>query len=136
MALLPEPGPGRPVRSVLAVWSRTSRRRGTRPAEEALWFPRKGESVTVDTRRRAAAKESAFVWPSAVRYTEATWAEDRATRGRDPSADPGAKTGVGGGMPPLRISGIGQKAINPLKVFVVLDEPRGAWIVPRSRPSC
>jgi|GEM_PF-5313968 len=34
-------------------------------------------------------------------YSEVTWAEDRATRGRDPSADPGAKTGMGGTMPPL-----------------------------------
>ena len=29
-----------------------------------------------------------------------TWAEDRATRGRDPSAGPGAKTGGGAGCPP------------------------------------
>jgi hypothetical protein len=33
-------------------------------------------------------------------------AEDRATRGRDPSADPGAKTGAGGRMPPLGIPGL------------------------------
>ena len=32
--------------------------------------------------------------------------EDRATRGRDPSADPGAKTGAGGRMPPLGIPGL------------------------------
>jgi len=55
--------------------------------------------------------------PSAPRYTENTWAEDRATRGRDLSADPGAKTGVGGRTPPLGIPGIGRKAINPLTVF-------------------
>ena len=60
----------------------------------------------------------------ALRYTEATWAEDRATRGRDPSADPGAKTGVGGRTPPLRIPGIGQKAINPLKVSLILTDLR------------
>ena len=30
-----------------------------------------------------------------------SWAEDRATRGRDPSTEPGAKTGVGGRTPPL-----------------------------------
>jgi hypothetical protein len=53
----------------------------------------------------------------ASRYTERTWAEGRATRGRDPSADPGAKTGVGGRTPPLGIPGIGRKAINPLTVF-------------------
>jgi hypothetical protein len=49
---------------------------------------------------------------SVVSYTEPTWAEDKATRGRDPSADPGAKTGVGSMMLPLGNSGIGQKAIN------------------------
>ncbi len=38
-----------------------------------------------------------------------TWAEDRATRGRDPSADPGAKTGKGGRMPPLGIPGLARK---------------------------
>ena len=51
---------------------------------------------------------------SVAGYTEVTWAEDRATRGRDPSADPGAKTGVGGRTPPLGIPGIGRKAINPI----------------------
>jgi hypothetical protein len=35
-----------------------------------------------------------------LEYTEKTWAEDRATRGRDPSADSGAKTREGGTMPP------------------------------------
>ncbi len=40
------------------------------------------------------------------RYTAGTWAEDRATRGRDLSADPGAKTGAGGTMPPLGIPGL------------------------------
>ncbi len=44
---------------------------------------------------------------SAAGYTEVTWAEDRATRGRDPSANPGAKTGMGGRTPPLGIPGIG-----------------------------
>ena len=39
-------------------------------------------------------------------YTGGAWAEDRATRGRDPSADPGAKTGAGGTMPPLGIPGL------------------------------
>src|SRR4051794_5198100 len=40
------------------------------------------------------------------RYTGGAWAEDKATRGRDPSADPGAKTGAGGTMPPLGIPGL------------------------------
>ncbi len=40
------------------------------------------------------------------RYTVGAWAEDRATRGRDLSADPGAKTGAGGMMPPLGIPGL------------------------------
>ena len=51
---------------------------------------------------------------SAAGYTEVTWAEDRATRGRDPRADRGAKTGMGGRTPPLGIPGIGRKAINQL----------------------
>ena len=41
--------------------------------------------------------------------TGGAWAEDRATRGRDPSADPGAKTAPGGTMPPLGIPGLAQK---------------------------
>ena len=72
---------------------------------------------------RASPRREPLPGRSALRYTEATWAEDRATRGRDPSADPGAKTGVGGWMPPLRISGIGPKAINPLRLFLILDGP-------------
>jgi hypothetical protein len=39
-------------------------------------------------------------------YIGGTWAEGRATRGRDPSAVPGAKTGAGGRMPPLGIPGL------------------------------
>jgi hypothetical protein len=39
-------------------------------------------------------------------YTGRAWAEDRATRGRDPSADPSAKTGAGGRTPPLGIPGL------------------------------
>jgi hypothetical protein len=52
-------------------------------------------------------------------YTEVTWAEDRATRGRDPSADSGAKTGAGGRKPPLGVPGIGRQAINPLTCCVI-----------------
>ena len=44
-----------------------------------------------------------------ARYTEGTWAEDRATRARDPSADSGAKTGEGGTMPPHGLPGLAQK---------------------------
>ena len=40
-------------------------------------------------------------------YTEGIWAENRATRGRHPSADPGAKTGEDGTMTPcLSLSGL------------------------------
>jgi hypothetical protein len=46
---------------------------------------------------------------SPLGYIDGAWAEDRATRGRDPSADPGAKTGEGGTMPPLGIPGLAQK---------------------------
>jgi hypothetical protein len=45
---------------------------------------------------------------SSVKYTEKTWAEDRATRERDPSADPGTKTGAGGTMPPHGPPGLAQ----------------------------
>ena len=50
-----------------------------------------------------------LLWGRGPDYTARAWAEDRATRGRDPSADPGAKTGVGGRMPPLRIPGLAAK---------------------------
>ena len=46
---------------------------------------------------------------SRARYTEETWAEDRATRGRDPSADSGAKTGEGGTMLPHGLPGLARK---------------------------
>jgi hypothetical protein len=74
--------------------------------------------------------------PSAIRlrYTAATWAEDRATRGRDPSADPGAKTGVGGWMPPLPSSGIGPQSDQSLESFCSSStSPRGRGItsIPR-----
>ena len=58
---------------------------------------------------------------SVAGYTEVTWAEDRATRGRDPSAEPGAKTGVGGRTPPLGIPGIGRKAINPITCICISE---------------
>jgi hypothetical protein len=54
-------------------------------------------------------------------YTEVTWAEGRATRGRDPSADSGAKTGAGGRKPPLGVPGIGRKAINPLLYYIISE---------------
>jgi hypothetical protein len=47
--------------------------------------------------------------PGLLNYNEGAWGEDRATRGRDPSADPGAETGVGGTMPPLGRPGLAQK---------------------------
>jgi hypothetical protein len=124
------------VRSVLANWSPTPCRRGTplvEAATSAADLARMGDG------QHAAAGQGEggepLPGPSALRYTEATWAEDRATRGRDPSADPGAKTGAGGRMPPLPISGIGHKAINPWKVFVILDEQWEHGRFPRSRPS-
>src|SRR5208282_167321 len=44
-----------------------------------------------------------------LQYIAPAWAEDRATRGRDPSAGSGAKTGVGGRTPPLGIPGLAPK---------------------------
>src|SRR5271157_3844029 len=46
---------------------------------------------------------------SSAGYNRKTWAEDRATRGRAPSAGPGAKTGEGGTMPPHGLPGLAQK---------------------------
>jgi hypothetical protein len=39
-------------------------------------------------------------------YIEGAWAEDKATQGRDVSADPGAKTGECGTMPPYGLPGL------------------------------
>src|SRR3954452_5120810 len=47
--------------------------------------------------------------PRLLSYIEGAWAEDRATRGRDPSAGPGAKTGEGGTMPPHGLPGLARK---------------------------
>ena len=73
--------------------------------------------VGLRTRRRKLPDQSV------AGYTEVTWAEDRAARGRDPSADSGAKTGVGGRTPPLGIPGIGRKAINPV-TYICISEWR------------
>jgi hypothetical protein len=53
----------------------------------------------------------------APKYNRAARAEDRATRGRDPSADRGPRPGGGGTMPPPSHPGIGLDAINPSIVF-------------------
>ena len=103
-------------------WSSSPRRR--EPLAERTW-PRQRERQWSRRRRAKPKRKSLCLAQRVLRYTEATWAEDRATRGRDPSADPGAKTGVGGRMPPLPISGIGHKAINPLKTFAAVGERRG-----------
>ena len=55
---------------------------------------------------------------SAVRYTEEAWAEDRATRGRDLSADPGPRPERAARSRPTADSGIGSKAINPFTILV------------------
>jgi hypothetical protein len=70
---------------------------------------------------------------SVAGYTEVTWAEDRATRGRDPSAEPGAKTGVGGRTPPLGIPGIGRKAINPITCICISEWRSENQGLPRAR---
>jgi hypothetical protein len=71
--------------------------------------------VGLRTRRRKLPDQSV------AGYTEVTWAEERATRGRDRSAEPGAKTGVGGRTPPLGIPGIGRKAINPITCICISE---------------
>ena len=70
---------------------------------------------------------------SVAGYTEVTWAEDRATRGRDRSAEPGAKTGVGGRTPPLGIPGIGRKAINPITCICISEWRSENQGLPRAR---
>ena len=72
-------------------------------------------SVGPRTRRRKLPDQSV------AGYTEVTWAEDRATRGRDPSAERRAKTGVGGRTPPLGIPGIGRKAINKITCICISE---------------
>ena len=58
-------------------------------------------------------------WRAILGYIEEAWAEDRATRGRDPSADPGAKHRRGRHDAAPRPTGTGPKAINPCTVFVL-----------------
>ena len=48
-------------------------------------------------------------------YAEGAWAEDRATRRREPRADSGVKSGAGGGAAPPR-TGIGPNVIDPFTV--------------------
>jgi hypothetical protein len=71
---------------------------------EAIWAARKQKLATANAQRRARSEKEGF---ARSQSSEETWAEDRATRGRHPSADPGAKTGEGGTMPPcLSLSGL------------------------------
>ena len=91
-------------------WTRTTAGPG---ADRSRRRPLPGDAPT--PRRRKLSD------PSAAGYTKVTWAEDRATRGRDPSAAPGAKTGVGGRTPPLGIPGVGRNAINPLTCCVISE---------------
>ena len=76
---------------------------------EAVWAARKQKLATANAKRRARSGKEEIARSRAPRYTEETWAEDRATRGRDPSADLGAKTGEGGTMPPHGLPGLAQK---------------------------
>jgi hypothetical protein len=110
------------------AWPATSQ--GALPSQRDHRWPNRGVPLWCRTtpkpgreRQRPAPAGRPGLWrscwprPSVMSYTEATWPEDRATRGRDPSAEPGAKTGVGGRTPPLPISGIGPKAINPFPFY-------------------
>jgi hypothetical protein len=63
---------------------------------------RQDRTLVQDSERRMHPRHDAF--EPAGRATD-----DRATRGSDPSADPGAKTGAGGTMPPLGLTGLAQK---------------------------
>src|ERR1700730_16185089 len=91
------------VRSVTSPrwtsWLVAPMRSGQR--EDKSWRPRTPGAEP--RRRRRKLPEQ-----GAPRYIEGTWAEDRATRGRDPSADPGAETGEGGTTPPHGLPGLAQ----------------------------
>ena len=55
---------------------------------EATWAGRKQKLATANARRDAPRPRRRELHSRrALGYTEETWAEDRATRGRDPSAD-------------------------------------------------
>ena len=76
---------------------------------EAIWAARREKLAVADARRRARPRRRRLLSHSPLSYIERTWAEDRATRGRDLSADPGAKTGEGGTMPPHGLPGLARK---------------------------
>src|ERR1700742_3729660 len=86
----------------------TSRQRSPswRGPWRSLLIPARGCRWGLLPRRARADPAPALPGGRGPRYTAGTWAEDRATRGRDPSADPGAKTGAGGTMPPIGIPGL------------------------------
>jgi len=75
---------------------------------EAIWTTRRQKLATANARRRAKTKDKGAAQPEPCKVQCETWAEDRATRGRDPSADPGAKTGEGSTMLPHGLPGLAQ----------------------------
>ncbi len=70
------------------------------------------ETQAGDGRRQAAGqrpRRRKWTSHSAGRYTEEAWAEDRATRGRDPSADPGPRPERAARSRPTAIPGLAPK---------------------------
>ena len=85
------PGSGPPVRAAEENWPR----------------PRRGDKRhTPKNRQRPNRELPGRLGPE---YPGGAWAEDRATRGDNPSAKPGAKTGEDGILPPFGITGLAQK---------------------------
>jgi putative transposase len=74
-----------------------------------IWAARRQKLAEADALRRARDERKEFAQPGLLSYGGGAWAEDRATRGRDLSAAPGAKTGAGGTMPPLGLPGLARK---------------------------
>src|SRR6266581_3501938 len=63
---------------------------------DAIWAAPRQKLAASTAKRQAKTKED-------------TWAENRATRGRDPSTGPGTKTEEGGSLPPHELPGLAQK---------------------------
>jgi len=85
------------------------------PGSAASWLKGEGSRVALSCSDRTTADESFLVWLLCFcAKLQATWAEDRALRGRNPSAVPGAKIGERAATRrPLSLSEIGINAINP-----------------------
>ena len=94
---------------------------------EAIWTARRQKLASPTPGDEPRPRRTKWTSHRPVMYTERAWAEDRATRGRDLSADPGPRPERAAGSRPTAGSGIGSKAINPFTFFCscsdYLNEP-------------